>query len=194
MLNIIEVNMVLHCVCGDEWQLTLHSGPHLLFKSKICQHFVAEQTEDGGGRRVHIPRLSLHDKSAELRSKAKYPAPFPRIQRPRQSCPDSEVTACSHRCFVIVDWYAKSHRTDSALILGRETPRYSGTAHLARLTAQPPEAHSCQFSGETPPADQKSSTSPPEYYVEASRCHSSRRSVARGTKKKVCDLHIHVTR
>jgi hypothetical protein len=63
----------------------------------------------------------------------KYPAPFPRIQRPRQSCPDSEVSACSHRYFVIVDWYAKSHRTDSALILGRETPRYSGTANLARL-------------------------------------------------------------
>ena len=137
------------------------------------------------------------DSQRSCSSKAKYPAPFPRIQRPRQSCPDSEVSACSHRCFVIADWYAKSHRTDSTLILGRETPQNSGTAppREAKLPNCPTARGTLvQFSGETPPADPKSSTSPPEYYVEASRCHSSRRSVARGTKKKVCDLHIHVTR
>jgi hypothetical protein len=98
-------------------------------------------------------------------SKAKYPAPYPRIQRPRQNCPDSEA-----------------HRADSAFDSWAET-----------LPNRP--RHTCPNSRErhhlptrNPP------TSPSEYYVEASRCHSSRRSVARSTKKKVCDLYIHVTR
>ena len=137
------------------------------------------------------------DSQRSCSSKAKYPAPFPRIQRPRQSCPESKVSACSHRCFVIADWYTKSHRTDSALILGRETPRYSGTAHLARLncpTAQPPEAHSPNSRARHHLPTRNTLHLRPSTMLKHPRCHSSRRSVARGTKKKVCDLHIHVTR
>jgi hypothetical protein len=61
--------------------------------------------------------------------KAKYPAPFSRIQRPRQNCPDSKANGYSHRCFVVVGWYAKPHRTDSAF----DSWAGDGTSHLARL-------------------------------------------------------------
>jgi hypothetical protein len=35
LLNIIEVSIVLHGACGDEWSLTSRSRPHLLLKSKF---------------------------------------------------------------------------------------------------------------------------------------------------------------
>ena len=73
-------------------------------------------------------------------SKAKYPAPFPRIQRPRQNCPDSEASGCLHRCFVVVDWYAKSHTADSRYSSPREAELPNRPRHvpiLGRDTCRP---------------------------------------------------------
>ena len=68
------------------------------------------------------------DSQRSCSSKAKYPAPFPRIQRSRQNRPDSEASGCLYRCF------AKLHRADSAFDSWARDSRCSSTAHLAWLS------------------------------------------------------------